>query len=385
MPIQVHQSNQSGNLSINSRTLGYGLLHRFGIAPIFDDLPENQRGYAQQLFVDSEPFGKYSMRDLARRSLELENIPFRPSDVGEICRAAVSTSTLSDAFSLAINTVVQRTFEELSDTTEGWCHEIEVDNFKDITSVEPGKISTLNPLPPGAHASHKTFGVGDTADGYRLTRFAGQFTIDEMDLIDDRWDILQGIPVEMAVAAQRLRPDLAYSIVLDNPQLADGVNLFDAAHANLDTTGSVMSEDSLGVGLSKMASHEVNGVPLGILASHLIVPPALRFKAKRFVHGSETAEGDDLLVRAEPRLQNGVVDPITKTKHAGSTTGWYMTSNPINATSIEVAYLRGTGKMPVIREYMLGPGQWGIGWDINFDIAARAVGHRGIYKATGAA
>ncbi|MEM6259137.1 MAG: hypothetical protein AAGI37_12555 [Planctomycetota bacterium] len=383
MPLQVHQSNQTGNISRNAQTLGYGLLHRFGIAPVFDDLPDNQRGYAEQLFVDAECFGRYSMPDIARRALELENIPFRSTDVGEVCRSAVSTSTLSDAFTLAINTTVQRTFEELADTTQGWVHEIEVDNFKDISSIEPGKMGTLDPLPPGGHASHKILGVTDMAGGYRLARFAGQFMIDEMDMIDDRWDILQRIPIEMASAAQRLRPDLIYSIVLDNPDLADGDPLFHTNHANLDTAGSVMSEDSLGGGMSKVAAHEVDGVPLGVLATHLIVPPALRFKAKRFVHGSETAEGDDLLVRAEPRLQNGVVDPISKTKHAGSATGWYMASSPINATSIEVAYLRGTGKMPVIREYMLGPGQWGIGWDINLDIAARAVGHRGIYKATG--
>ena len=80
----------------------------------------------------------------------------------------------------------------------------------------------------------------------------------------------------------------------------------------------------------------------------------------------------------------GVTDPATGTSQSGSTTAWYLVAPVNQAPVIEVGYLRGQGRRPQLRNFVLDRGQWGIGWDIKMDIGVKAIDFRGIYKANGA-
>ncbi len=68
-----------------------------------------------------------------------------------------------------------------------------------------------------------------------------KFTADEMDFIDDRLGAILRVPIEMGRAARRVRPDLVYSILIENPALADGGRCSmppprrPGGHANLGT------------------------------------------------------------------------------------------------------------------------------------------------------
>ena len=48
-----------------------------------------------------------------------------------------------------------------------------------------------------------------------------------------------------------------------------------------------------------------------------------------------------------------------------------------------MAYRRGTGRAPQMRGFVLERGQWGLDWDINFDIGAAFMDYRPWYKSTG--
>ena len=52
------------------------------------------------------------------------------------------------------------------------------------------------------------------------------------------------------------------------------------------------------------------------------------------------------------------------------------------AKTIEVAYRRGTGRAPQVRSFTLDKGKWGMGWDINMDIGAKAMDWHGMRKTT---
>ncbi len=95
----------------------------------------------------------------------------------------------------------------------------------------------------------------------------------------------------------------------------------------------------------------------------------------------------DLSVRVEPRLTLGVVDPATDTLVGGSSTSWLLASPASIAPSIIVGGLGGVPK-PQIRQFDLaGPGeyagQWGVGFDIVYDLGVVALDPRGLYFATG--
>lgn len=90
--------------------------------------------------------------------------------------------------------------------------------------------------------------------------------------------------------------------------------------------------------------------------------------------------GDDRIGAA------GVVDPRTGSVVTGLDTNWLLVCQPGDqgAKTVMVGYLAGTGRAPKVRSFVLDRGQWGIGWDVSFDIGVKALDFRGMYFATGA-
>jgi len=91
-----------------------------------------------------------------------------------------------------------------------------------------------------------------------------------------------------------------------------------------------------------------------------------------------TAIADDRLGAA------GVTNPDGSTVHTGSATTWYAAARPgeNGAKTIEVGFIRGSGRAPSVRSYMLSQGQYGMGWDVNLDIGAKALDFRAMARAT---
>ena len=145
-----------------------------------------------------------------------------------------------------------------------------------------------------------------------------------------------------------------------------------------------------------MGTQQQDGVNLGLFPQTILVPHALKFTAKELVRSQlVVATGTtDLLIPnfnalvdeglnviADSRLDNGVTDPASGTVHSGSATTWFMAARGGRHT-IEVGYLRGTGRAPMLRSFVLDRGQWGIGWDVKHDIGAKALDYRGLHKST---
>jgi len=217
--------------------------------------------------------------------------------------------------------------------------------------------------------------------------------VDEQDIIDDMLGALRETPAEMGDAAARLRPDLVYSILLANATLSDTVALFSAAtHANLQTS-SALTSATLRDAIESIMTQQDNSVNLNLRPSHLIVPVGLLHDAANLVNSATLLTGSDvqigsanpiqmhnLTLVSDSRLDNGVTDPKSGTVNAGSATTWYMAS--AMARTIEVGYIRGSGRAPELRSFVLSQGKWGMGWDIKMDIGAKALDYRGFNKAT---
>ena len=150
--------------------------------------------------------------------------------------------------------------------------------------------------------------------------------------------------------------------------------------------------------MSDMSTHQENGANLNVRATHLLVPQALRHTASQIVNSSEihpanypTSSGDQvgnlnpiqadgLQIASDARLDNGVTDPNSGTTYVGSATTWFAAS--ASAPTIEVGYLSGTGRAPVVRSSSLTNGRWGINFDAKLDIGAKALDWRGLHKST---
>jgi hypothetical protein len=314
-----------------------------------------------------------------------------PQGRRNVIQAAFSGSALDSVFTSSVSASLLSTYMQSEDTTGGWVSEADVPDFKTNEREMLSKGPDLNLLPRGQTAEHLSH--ADTEETYKVSRYAKQFVVDEQDIIDDMLGALRETPGEMGDAAARLRPDLVYSILLANATLSDTVALFSAAtHANLQTS-SALTSATLRDAIESVMTQQDNSVNLNLRPSHLIVPVGLLHDAANLVNSATLLTGSDvqigsanpiqmhnLTLVSDSRLDNGVTDPKSGAVNAGSATTWYMAS--AMARTIEVGYIRGSGRAPELRSFVLSQGQWGMGWDIKMDIGAKALDYRGFNKAT---
>jgi hypothetical protein len=288
---------------------------------------------------------------------------------------------------------------DYEDTTTEWCNSEDVVNFLTREVATMGKFGSLTKLSRGQTALDMD--ISDWKESYKVTRYAGKFVVDEQDIINDRFGALeQESPRDMGLSAAQLRPGLVYSEILNNSALdVDSVNLFDATtHKNYGTTSTALGATTLQAGISAIRKQRIRDRVLNLQPRYLIVPQALYWSADILVNSPQRIIAADsggvknpllgmLGVIADDRIGTaGVIDPRTGSVVAGSDTNWLLVCKPGDqgAKTIMVGYLQGTGRAPKIRSFVLDRGQWGIGWDISFDIGVKALDYRAMYFATGA-
>lgn len=288
-----------------------------------------------------------------------------------------------------LNLAITGGFQSAPDSTAGWVRPADLPNFlpNQVSYVETP--TRLQPLRRGGTAPHITFGFAEKT-GWRLGRFAAQFTIDEQDMTDGKpLGILTLALAELGAAARRLVPDLVYAFLLTNANLADGTALFHANRGNLATGGSsALDATSIDAALAAIAGQrlvddEGDPIHVNLQPRYLIVPPDDLGPARRHARNMANGDGQDLIVRSESRLTTaGVVDPRDDELVAGNGNNWLLTAPQEQAPGVLVGYLNG-GAEPTIRTYQLTGGEWGIGFDLNFDVGVTAVSGKPLYWSRG--
>jgi phage head maturation protease len=374
-----------------------GLMHRAGTPVIDSGVSDEQRRHQERLAEQGDRFRDMCLLDFCREAIRLSGGRV-PHGREETIRAAVSTAELDAIFSTSANKRLLMSYDEAPDTTQGWVIETDVSDFKTNDRHLFGKNAGLQRVPANNEADHLTY--DQAKESYNAARYGGQFGIDEQQIINDDMSALQRIPDEMGRSAARLRPDLVYAILLANAALnADSKALFHADHNNLGTTSTALGSGTLQGGIAAMGKQTQNGVNLNVRAAFLLVPQDLVFTGMELVRSAQiiiagdtdTVRGSrnviadlNIQVRADNRLgAAGVTDPASGNAYTGTATNWFLSAAAQN--TIEVGYVAGTGRRPVLRSYVMDKGRWGIGWDVRLDIGAKALDFRGLYKATGAA
>jgi len=361
----------------------------------------------QKIMEASQEFRDMSLPEMCKEVCIAAGItPDRRTRTGWI-QAAVSGGQLADIFTTNINSLLLQKLISEVDTTAGWTKESDAANFQTMERTRLTKGPRLTKHARGKSADNAT--RSDVMQSYKIARYSQQFKVDEMDILDDKFKALQDIPSEMAEACIVLRPDLVYSILLANPTInkEGGTSgaLFSASQpgsqSNYVSSGAALSSSTLQTGMSAMFNFTENGRPVNTNPTHLIIPSQLFGTAATLLQsptiviagtaGTVTTKGNVNELQkmqeawglitpvSDSRIANGVTDPNTGTAYSGTTTQWWLVSN--KAPTIEVAYLRGSGKAPQVRQYILDRGEWGIGWDVNMDVGAKALSWQGFYSA----
>jgi len=336
----------------------------------------------QRVMDLAHQFRDVSLLDICREAARLDG---KQSVVGktELIKASTSGAALSNIFSTNVNLSLLKSYEETRDSTAGWVGETDVANFltQERARLKPG--SGLARLARGGESRDVT--RSDTVETYRISRFSGSFHVDEQDIIDDHQNALNSQPAELGAAAARIRPQLVYSILLSNPNMADGTPIFDwTARANRRTSATFTAA-TLAQAIGDFRIQTEDGVTLNILPSHLIVPAALNLSAAQLINSAETrvpaasAEtgtrnvfaDQGLTLVTSPWLDNGMTDPASEAAVTGAAGDWYLMDSA--SPAIEVAYLRSSGRAPSIRTEAMPVGRYGVSWAVSLDIGAKAV------------
>ena len=364
-----------------TRALSAALQMRCGHDPIDPNATDSVRREQERACEMGEAFIHEPLYEIARQCLRIEDCP-EPVSLLDQVRSAFSTATLSNVLTANANASLTAGFDETPSSTLGWTSEVDRNDFKvgDAVSISANKLSLL----PRGEVAESAIATADS-ESYSIARFAKSFVISDQNMADDNISALISLPRALGIAAGELRSDLVYGILLANAALdSDNIALFEAAtHANLDTASSALSASTLEAGIARVAKQQENGRDLNLRVTHLIVPSALKITAAQILHNAQLDDQENITLRSDSRLDNGVTNPITGASVSANSTQWFLAAGP-NRT-IEVGFLQGMNRRPVIREYMLQQGRWGIGFDVSHDIGAKALSHLGLYKAVGTA
>jgi hypothetical protein len=402
---------------VTARSLAAGLLIGQAQDPLQhsmfrEDLPGPSDRLTEQDADRGHALRGLSAPDLVRECLRIDTgKSYRTIDDAFLAlrSAATSGGTLSYVFGTNVYARLIAGWETVGDTTVGWCDEEDVANFQEQEDISVEGSADLERLPRGDTAKHAT--ISDTHETYKIARYAKQFAVDEQDIIDDRLGAIMRMPGTLGKAARRLRPDMVYSIMLENPNLvADSGAVFNATavttsggHANLGT--AALASGALKTAITAMVQQRLNrtatepGEALTLRPRWLIVPAALEWTARELTASAALAklfaDSSDpwytqLNLLAEEGIRTviddrigaiGVKDPRTKTVRTGLDTNWFLTAG--GEKGLRVAYRRGTGRRPAMRRFNLTQGQWGVGWDINLDIGVAFLDYRPWYMSDG--
>ncbi len=288
--------------------------------------------------------------------------------------------TTSD-FALLLADVAGKTlrqaYEEAPQTFGPISRRITLPDFKDAKRLQIGEAPSLQQVDEHGEFTHGTIGEG--REVFHLSTYGRIFAITRQALINDDTDAFSRVAMLFGRAARNLESDLVWAQITSNPVMGDGVNLFDAAHGNLDAVGAAISVEAIGEGRATMRVQTgLDGVTLlNISPAYLIVPAALETLADQFVSTNLMANQANVVnpfagrlqVIAEPRLD------------ADSTEHWYLAATPAQVDIIEYATLEGEGG-PMV-ENRIGFEVDGLQIKARHDFAAKVIDWRGIGKNVG--
>lgn len=401
------------NRQVDINALAAGLMLRSGVAldsPIFES-SFSRKSQIPSVFMRSvnDPerqkamelghrYEDMSLVDFCRMALQIVG-QTPAADRQQMIRQAVSSSQVASIFTTNVSAQVLASYIDAEDTTLQWTTSADVANFQSNERHTMGKTGPLKRHGRGGEADHMD--LDSSVEEYKIARYSGQMFLDEMDIIDDRLGALDSTsPDEMGLAARQLRPDLVYAELFANSNLnATGRALFNTTDSNLFTGGgSALGLAGLSAGVTAIQKQRIKNRPLNLALKFVLVPADLRLLLMQLLNSVEIREAAaasgttnvignlGLIGISDDRLGvNGVVHPVTGVRYNGTAINWYAAAQPgvSGAKTIEVGYLRGTGRAPQINSWIENRGKWGIGFAVKMDIGAKPLDFRALQRHAG--
>lgn len=320
----------------------------------------------------------YSMIELARESLQRENVKANFGDNMELARQAInSTSTFPAIMSNLANKSVRTGFNEAETTFQIWAGKGSNRDFKEAARVALSEAGNLELVPEGGQFQQDF--LGEASARTKVATYGKLFSLTRQAIINDDLGLFSKIATKYGSAAKRLVNKMVYAQLTGNVKMQDNVALFDAKHGNVATTGEALSVKAIAKAITAMRRQKgITGeATLNITPKYLVVPPELEMVAYQIVNSTAAVDG----------VNSGVVNPykgrfvVVADAELTDPDAWYLVADATQHDTIEVTYLNGV-ETPRL-ETRQGFDVDGIEYKVAFDCGVSALDFRGVFKNAG--
>lgn len=329
-------------------------------------------------------FRGYSMIEMARMAVEDSGVNTRGMSKREIAQIALNLDqsrgyhTTSD-FPLLLGETFNRTlraaYAERARTFQPFVQRAVLPDFREISRVQlSGFLGSMNEIVEGGEYTADT--MKEASEKYKLAKYGKKVTITWESIINDDLSAFSRIPAAFASRAAQLQSDIVWGILLNNPLMGDGLNLFEAnAHKNTVASGTAINVDNLGIARAAIREQKsLEGTFLNLEPSFLLVGSAneqlaLQYSSQNYV----AAKSPDINVWA------GTLQPIVEPRITGKK--WFLACAPGLIDTIETAFL--DGEEELFTEQRTGFDVDGYEIKARMVFAAKAIDHRGFFYNPG--
>lgn len=320
----------------------------------------------------------YSMIELARESLQRENVKANFGDNMELARQAInSTSTFPAIMSNLANKSVMTGFNEAETTFQIWAGKGSNRDFKEAARVALSEAGNLELVPEGGQFQQDF--LGEASARTKVATYGKLFSLTRQAIINDDLGLFSKIATKYGSAAKRLVNKMVYAQLTGNVKMQDNIALFDTKHGNVAGTGEALSVKAIAKAITAMRRQKgITGeATLNITPKYLVVPPELEMVAYQIVNSTAAVDG----------VNSGVVNPykgrfvVVADAELTDPDAWYLVADATQHDTIEVTYLNGV-ETPRL-ETRQGFDVDGIEYKVAFDCGVSALDFRGVYKNAG--
>lgn len=351
-----------------------GLLLRAGVP---GDMSAERQATARE-------FRGMTLMDMARESLERENISTRGLTRREIAMAALgltragyqSSSDFPAILANSLNKTLRAAYQNMPRTFQPWTRRATASDFRDIIRTQFGADIDLKAIPEGGEYGYS--GQVDGKEIYKVVKYGSIIAVTWETLINDDLNAFSRTPQQIAAKAAQKQSDIVYGLLLENPKMSDGSNLFSVSnHANTVTTGTVINIDSLAAARAAMRKQkDLGGDFINVTPRYLIVGPDKEQEALQFLSNAYQPN-----TQGQINPYTGLMEPIVEARVTGNQ--WYVSADPAQVDTLEYAFL--AGEEELFTEQREGFERDGLEWKVRMVFGAGVIDFRGLYKNPGAA
>jgi hypothetical protein len=294
--------------------------------------------------------GVQGLMRLAAKSEGVE-LPVLTGTGGEFIRAAFSTLSLPGILANVANKMLLAGYNYVEAVWQQIAAIASVSDFKTHTRYRLTSDMTFQIVGPDGELKHG--GLDEQSFTNQADTYGRLFSLTRQMIINDDLSAFTAIPQAFGMGSAEAVNIAVWTLILSNPDSffhADNGNLLTGAGSALSVAGLTAAE------LSFLNQTKPNGTPLGIPASRILTPNALKVTAEQLMTSVKLAMTTTANVgQPDTNPHAGKFTPSTSAYLSNSTitgysaTAWYLFVDPKILAAVEVAFLNGVQRPTVER------------------------------------